>query len=90
MRWENCFAQLIIKVIGKRKPFKTNNLSEVLYSLHISNALTMGGERLMNALEASCTTIHAIHNCSEYNLALQEGPFCSIIVRGWITSLRQS
>jgi len=35
-----------MKVIGKRKPFvKTNSSSEVLYGLHISNALTMGGER---------------------------------------------
>jgi len=42
---ENCFAQPIMKVIGKRKPFKTNNSSEILYGLHISNALTMGGER---------------------------------------------
>jgi len=33
------------KVIGKRKPFKTNNSKEVLYGLHISNAPTMGGER---------------------------------------------
>jgi len=48
MCWENYFAQLIIKVIGKRKPFKTNNSSEVLFGLHISNAPiapTMGGER---------------------------------------------
>jgi len=34
-----------MKVIGKSKPFKTNNSSEVLYGLHISNAPTMGGER---------------------------------------------
>jgi len=34
-----------MKVIGKRKPLKTNNSSEVLYGLHISNAPTMGGER---------------------------------------------
>jgi len=35
-----------MKVIGKRKPFKTNNLSGVLHALHISSALTMGeGER---------------------------------------------
>jgi len=33
-----------MKVIGKRKPFKTNNSSEVLYGLHISNSPTMGGE----------------------------------------------
>jgi len=32
-----------MKVIGKRKPFKTNNLSGVLYSLHISVALLLGG-----------------------------------------------
>jgi len=34
-----------MKVIDKRKLFKTNNSSEVLYGLHMSNALTMGGER---------------------------------------------
>jgi len=34
-----------MKVICKRKPFKINNSSEVLYGLHISNAPTMGGER---------------------------------------------
>jgi len=33
-----------MKVIGKRKPFKTNNSSEVLYGLHISNVSTMGGK----------------------------------------------
>jgi len=42
-----------MKVIGKRKPFKTNNSSEVLYGLHISNAPTMGGEDVMNALRES-------------------------------------
>jgi len=39
-----------MKVIGKRKPFKTNNLSEVLYGLHISKYPTMEGEDVMNAL----------------------------------------
>jgi len=34
-----------MKVIGRRKPFKINNSSEVLYDLHISNAPTTGGER---------------------------------------------
>jgi len=34
-----------MKVIGKRKPFKTSNSSEVLYGLHIFNAPAMGGER---------------------------------------------
>jgi len=34
-----------MKVIGKRMPFKTNNSSEVLYGLHISNAPTMERER---------------------------------------------
>jgi len=34
-----------MKVIGKRKPFKTNNSSEVLYGLYISNAPAMGEER---------------------------------------------
>jgi len=62
-----------MKVIGKRKPFKTNNSSEVLYGLHISNGpYTMGEERctVMNALGESCTAIHIIHNfyCAEYNL----------------------
>jgi len=33
-----------MKVIGKRKPFKTNNSSEVLYGLHISKASSMGGD----------------------------------------------
>jgi len=46
MCWENYFAQLIMKVIGKRKPFNTNNSSEVLYGLHISNAPTIEEERL--------------------------------------------
>jgi len=45
MCWENCFAQPIMKVIGKRKPFKTNNSSAVLYGLHIFKAPTMEGER---------------------------------------------
>jgi len=69
MSWENYFAQPIMKAIGKRKSFKTNNSSEVLYGLHISNALTMGGERCHECLEESCTAIHVIHNCAEYNLA---------------------
>jgi len=34
-----------MKVIGKRKPCKTNNSSEALHGLHISNAPTMGEER---------------------------------------------
>jgi len=34
-----------MKVIGKRKTFKTNNSSEVLYGLHISNVSTVGGDR---------------------------------------------
>jgi len=42
MCWKNYFAQPIMNVIGKRKPFKTNNLSGVLYGLHISNAPTTG------------------------------------------------
>jgi len=42
MCWENYFEQPIMKVIGKRKPFKASNSSEVLYGLHISNAVTMG------------------------------------------------
>jgi len=41
--WKNYFAQPIVKVIGKRKPFKTNNSSGVLYGLDISNAPTTGG-----------------------------------------------
>jgi len=45
MCWENYFAQPIMKVIGKKKPSKTNNSSGVLYGLHISNAPTMGGKR---------------------------------------------
>jgi len=30
------------------------------------------GKDVMNALEESCTVVHIIHNCAEYNLALQE------------------
>jgi len=48
---ENYFAQPIMKVIDKRKPFKINNSSGVLYGLHISNAPTTGeGRDVMNAL----------------------------------------
>jgi len=45
MCWKNYFAQPIMKVIGlgKRKPFKTNNSSEIQYGLHISNAPITGG-----------------------------------------------
>jgi len=46
MFWKNYFAQPIMKVIGKRKPFKTINSSGVLHGLHISSAPTTGeGER---------------------------------------------
>jgi len=45
MCWEKYFAQLIMKVIGKRKPFKTINSNEFLYNLHIFNAPTTGWER---------------------------------------------
>jgi len=53
MCWENYFAQQIMKMIGKskRKPFKTNNSSEVLYGLHIFNAPTMEGERCNERFE---------------------------------------
>jgi len=44
MCWKNYFAQPIMKVTGKRKPFKTNNSSGFLYDLHISNAPTTGEE----------------------------------------------
>jgi len=44
--------------LGKRKPFKTNNSSEVLYGLHISNAPTTGGE-------SNYTAIDVIHNYAE-------------------------
>jgi len=30
---------------------------------------TMGGENVINALRESCTAIHVIQNCAEYNLA---------------------
>jgi len=50
-----------MKAISKRKPFKTNNSSGVLYGLHISNAPTMGGSRRgrdVNALgKSNCTAI---------------------------------
>jgi len=42
MCWKNYFVKPIMKVIGKRKPFKTNNSSGVLCGLPISNAPTMG------------------------------------------------
>jgi len=90
MCWKNYFAQPIMKVIEKRKPFKTNNSSEVLYGLHISNAPSTGREKCDERFRKSCTAIHAIHNCAKYNLAWLEGPFYSIIVSGWITSLCQS
>jgi len=63
MCWENYFAQPIMKVIGKRKPFKRNISSEVLYGLHISNAPTMGGKNVMNALG------EVAQQFMEYNLA---------------------
>jgi len=67
MCWKNYFAKPIMKVIGKRKPFKTNNSSGVLYGLHISNAPTMGeGRDVMNTLsESNCTAIDVFHNCAE-------------------------
>jgi len=40
MSWKNYFAQPIMKVISKRKTFKTNNSSGVLYGLHLSNGPT--------------------------------------------------
>jgi len=40
------------------------------------------GKDVINTLGESYTVIHVIHNCAEYNLAEQEGPFCSIIERG--------
>jgi len=57
-----------VKVIGKRKPFKTNNSSVVLYGLLIFNAPTWKEKDVMNALGKSYTAIHVIHNCAEYNL----------------------
>jgi len=56
-----------MKVIGKRKPLKTNYSSGVLYSLHISNDLNGGrGIDVMNALgESNRTAIDVIHNCTE-------------------------
>jgi len=53
MCWKNYFAQPIKKVIGKRKPFKTNNSSGALYGLHISNECPYYGGRerdVMNLL----------------------------------------
>jgi len=57
MCWKNYFRQLIMKVIGKRKPLKTNYSSGVLYGLHISNdPATEEGRDIMNALgESNCT-----------------------------------
>jgi len=40
---KNYLVQPIMKLIGKRKLFKTNNSNRVLYGLHISNASNMGG-----------------------------------------------
>jgi len=49
-----------MRVISKRKPFKTNNTSGVLHGLHISNAPTMGGGDVMNTLgESNYTEIDA-------------------------------
>jgi len=42
---------------------------QILYGLDIPNAPTMEGKGVMNAVEESCTAIHVIHNCAEYNLA---------------------
>jgi len=56
-----------MKVIGKRKLFKTNNSSGVLYGLHIPNALLWGkGRDVINALgESNCIAIDVIHNFAE-------------------------
>jgi len=50
-----------MKVIGKRKPFKTNNSSEALYGLHILMPLLWEGKDVMNTLSESYTAIHVIH-----------------------------
>jgi len=57
-----------MKVIGKRKPFKSNNSNEVLHGLHISNAHTMGRERCDERFGKSCIAIHVIHNCAESSI----------------------
>jgi len=61
-----------MKVIGKRKLFKTNNSSEVMYGLHISNAPTMGGKRWDERFREKFTKLHSNSYHSqlwEYNLA---------------------
>jgi len=57
-----------MKVIGKRKHFKTNNSSEVLYGLQFLMPLLWEGENVMTTLGEGCTAIHVIRNCAEYNL----------------------
>jgi len=52
-----------MKVIGKRKTFKTNNSIGVLYGVHISNAPTTG-ECHECFGDSVCSVIDAIHNCA--------------------------
>jgi len=76
------FAQPIVRVICKMKPFKTNNLSEVLYGLHISNAPTMGVERCDEHFGKSCTSIHVIHNCANIILLSKRALFGAFLWGG--------
>jgi len=55
-----------MKMIGKRKPFKTNNSSGILYSFHISNAPATEERDVINALgKSNCTEIDTNYTCAE-------------------------
>jgi len=58
-----------MKVIGKRKSFKTNNPSGVGYGLHISDDPTMGGERGDERFGGKLNSNSCHSHCAEYNLA---------------------
>jgi len=75
MCWENYFVQPIMKAIDKRKPFKTNNSSEILYGLHICNVLTMGGERCDERFEVKLHSNSCHSQLCWIQSCLAEGPF---------------
>jgi len=99
MCWEIYFAQPIMKVIGKKKTFKTNNSSEVLYGLHISNASTMGGgkcdERFGRKLHSnSChSQLCWIQSCLArgpvFTALLREGGSLHSVNHDWIYYQRE-
>jgi len=59
--------------------FKTNNSSEVLYGLYISNAPTVGGERCDEHFGESYTVIHVIHECAETILLSRRALFAGLL-----------